>query len=92
MRTYVADLALENVCEAMMAHTPKGIVGNYNLYKFERVKREGFELWHACLGGYLQQEPRGCDAVLIRGIAPQEVLFRWRSAQTVLNTTSCDRN
>jgi len=36
MRTYVADLITENVAEAIIAHAPKAIVGNYTLYKFRR--------------------------------------------------------
>jgi integrase len=64
MRTYLSDLVPENVAEAMIAHAPKGIVAVYALYKFQKEKREGFELWHARPREYLRQD--GGNVVALR--------------------------
>lgn len=46
VRTGLSKLKVSReVCEAVLAHRPPGIVGTYNLHEFEDEKREALEAW-----------------------------------------------
>lgn len=47
----------EDVAEAMIGHTKKGIVGVYNLYEYEPEKRAGFALWEQRLMAIVNPPP-----------------------------------
>jgi integrase len=46
-----------NVCEAILAHKPPGIVGTYDLHEYEDEKREALERWAQRLASIVSPEP-----------------------------------
>jgi integrase len=51
----------ENISEAMIGHTKKGIVATYELYEYEPQKRAGFAKWEARLLGIVNRPPPTVD-------------------------------
>jgi integrase len=47
----------ENISEAMIGHTKKGIVATYELYEYEVEKRDGFAKWEKRLLGIVNPPP-----------------------------------
>ncbi len=46
-----------NVCEAILAHKPPGIVGVYDVHEYMDEKREALEAWARRLGSIVSPEP-----------------------------------
>jgi integrase len=58
MRTHLPACGIrEDVAEAMIGHTKKGIVATYNLYEYEPQKRDGFAQWEKRLLGIVDPPP-----------------------------------
>jgi len=51
----------ENICEAMIGHTKKGIVATYELFEFEPQKRDGFAKWEARLLSIVNPPPSSVE-------------------------------
>lgn len=53
----------EDVAEAMIGHTKKGIVGTYNLYEYQPEKIDGFARWEHRLLGIVNPPPANVDNI-----------------------------
>jgi integrase len=47
----------QNVCEAILAHRPPGIVGTYDVYQYQDEKREALEAWAKRLKSIVEPAP-----------------------------------
>ena len=57
--THLARLEVrEEIREAVLNHKKRGLRGVYNLYEYDREKREALELWHDALVGAVAKHGR----------------------------------
>ena len=54
-----------NVCEAILAHRPPGIVGTYDVHEYQDEKHEALEAWAQRIGSIVEPVPD--NVVPLRG-------------------------
>jgi hypothetical protein len=66
MRTGLSALPIpDRIREIMIAHAPPDLIPTYNLHKYRKEKRDGFNLWSAHLRGILQ--PKTSNVIALHG-------------------------
>ena len=55
----------DRIREIMIAHAPPDLIRTYDLHKYRKEKRDGFNLWSAHLRGILQ--PQSSNVVALHG-------------------------